>query len=240
MLTKCCICIDLRTATLILALFGTVTHLWNAFVMSAMDPNAMYHRNILPFVSFYSRVAGIACLAGFVGVLKNKVNFIRFFAIYCWFDLIVTVLFSIIFSVVAFSLRGPICDEIVKQPQEGAEPIDMDTCMDVYLKAAIGVVVVVCLGLLVNLHFCLAIHSYLLILRRNQRDAGQRTHTFVFPIAVPAYTLYHPQGYVVVPTFEEDAMNIETDDGFGLAEGASVQAPPAYEESVGKTGAIKL
>jgi len=234
MLTKCCICIDLRTATLILALFGTVTHLWNAFVLSAVDPRAMYYRDVLPFVSFYSWVTGIVCLAGFVGVLKNKVTFIRYFAIYCWFDLIVSVLFSIIFSVVAFSVRGPVCELIVKQPLEGAEPIDMSTCMDLYLTAAIGVVVVMCLSLLVNLHFCLAIHSYLLILRRAQRDAGHRTHTFVFPISVPAYTLYH-----VVPTFEVDAMNIET-DGFGLAEGVTVQDPPAYEESVGKTGAIKL
>lgn len=69
-----------RTATLVLAVLGAMSHLWSAFAMTGMldslenDTDGL--ASIYTGLTLYSYGTGILCLAGAVGVAKVSRNII--------------------------------------------------------------------------------------------------------------------------------------------------------------------
>jgi hypothetical protein len=60
---------DYRTATLILALLGTVSHFYSGLTLSTMSFEEFDSGTVFG-LTLYSYLSGWACLAGAVGVLK--------------------------------------------------------------------------------------------------------------------------------------------------------------------------
>lgn len=210
MLKNCCFCIDLRTATLILSICGTLSHFYGAFSMSTL-PN-VDSDPVMWVISSYSWIAGFACLAGLVGVMRNNLTYLRVFSFYYWADLALNFFFSVVFSVVAFTVGKDVCTEIVNAPEQ--EGLDMETCLEVYQATSIAVVLAMGVSLLLKLHYSLAIHAYYLTIKHHtQQYISLPENTYI-----PVFSF--PAAYAIVP--QSDRRPEESDDE---EEGS---LPPAY------------
>ncbi|CEG65705.1 hypothetical protein RMATCC62417_02433 [Rhizopus microsporus] len=159
MLSHCCFCINLKTATLLLAVLGTISHLYGALTLTALsdefedaDMGAVFG------LTAYSYLSGFACLAGAIGVIKNNVKHLKFFSIYYWADLVLHTFFSVASAVLLFSLDREICKEIVSEVKD--DELDMNTCESIYISSAWIVTLAMAINMLLKLHFAFAIHSY--------------------------------------------------------------------------------
>ncbi|KAI8331377.1 hypothetical protein BC941DRAFT_439000 [Chlamydoabsidia padenii] len=155
---NCCFCISLRTATLFLALLGTVTHFYSGLTLTTMsDAFQDFDRGTVFGLTIYSYLSGLACLAGAVGVFKNNVKKLRFFSIYYWTDLALHTGFAVASAAMLFTLHTDICKEIIQDDQVD---LDMETCEAVYIQSAWIITVAMAINMLLKLHFAFAIHSY--------------------------------------------------------------------------------
>ncbi|CAG8498292.1 10150_t:CDS:2 [Paraglomus brasilianum] len=154
MLGKCCFCIGLRPATLILATLGALANLVNAYHFSVFEGNYGFLYTVL---STYYLGASLACICGFQGVLKNKVKYVKIFAIYYWWQLLVAFTLSIMISVIVFYFEFDVCEKFIGQPD-----VDMtlEECLDFYFKSAAFLVISLAVGCLIELHFCMAVWAY--------------------------------------------------------------------------------
>ncbi|KAG2208489.1 hypothetical protein INT47_010185 [Mucor saturninus] len=186
MLNNCCFCINLRTATLVLAVLGAVTHLYGAMTLTALsdefdeaDTSAMFG------LTAYSYLSGFACLAGAIGVLKNNVKHLRFFSTFYWADLGLHTMFSIASAFMLFSLHTDICNEIVSEAKD--EEFDMSTCESVYISSAWIVTLAMAINMLLKLHFAFAIHSYTKAVQQKSQDEEFTGAVVVapYPVATP-------------------------------------------------------
>jgi len=189
MLSKCCFCIGLRPATLILSAIGIIANFTSAWQFS--DYNSTKYSSIYSFISTYHFGVSMICLFGFVGVLKNKINYIRIFAYYFWYKVILGFALSILFSVLAFHLDRDICEELIGQHEID---VDLETCMDLYVKTAAWMVVLLGLTCLVELHFCLAVWAYYQQLRAECLSGRPD----IYYSAVPAYVVSPPSYDVII------------------------------------------
>ncbi|CAG8465391.1 1974_t:CDS:2 [Funneliformis mosseae] len=96
---QCCFCIGLRTATLLLASLGALAYLSNAYHFSILAGQFGFFYTVL---STYYLGASFACLAGIAGVLKNNLKYVKIYAMFYWWQLMLGFTISIVFSVVAF------------------------------------------------------------------------------------------------------------------------------------------
>ncbi|KAI8575055.1 hypothetical protein K450DRAFT_263498 [Umbelopsis ramanniana AG] len=162
MLSKCCFCVDLRTATLLLAVLGAMSHLWSAFAMTGMVDSLENDEfsSMYTGLTLYSYATGLLCLVGAVGVAKNNIKKVRVFSIYYWVELVLNFILSTSFAFVAFSISQDVCDEVAHTDLGNGENMDMDECLNVYLDTASIATVALALNLLLKLHYALAIHSY--------------------------------------------------------------------------------
>jgi len=211
MLRKCCLCIDLRVGTLLLALFGTLSHFYNAFVASSLPPSGTDSDYFLTFFSTLSYLAGLASVAGFVGVIRRSPRLVKIFSAYAFAELALSFFFAIFVSLVAFSVREDVCEEVLSQPEMDPE-LDIGTCLRYYDGIATGVIIAIAIGLLLHLHFAMAIRAYYLTLRDDTVKPfglARRSSYFAYPVV-----------YTAVPTgvVDED-----------LEE--ALEGPPAYEET---------
>ncbi|KAG0744089.1 hypothetical protein G6F23_005505 [Rhizopus arrhizus] len=156
MLNNCCFCINLKSATLILAVLGTISHLYGALTLTALsdefddaDIGAVFG------LTAYSYLSGFACLAGAIG---NNAKQLKFFNIYYWADLALHTFFSVASAVLLFSLDKEICKEVVSEVKD--DELDMNTCESIYIQSAWIVTLAMAINMLLKLHFAFAIHSY--------------------------------------------------------------------------------
>jgi len=154
MLSKCCLCIGLRTATFILATLGALAYMSNAYRFSLLAEHFGFFYSVL---STYYIGATIACLAGLYGVIKNKVNYVKIYSIFYWWQLMLGFSVSIVFSIVAFYFDKDVCEKLIEQPDF---EMDMNQCMEWYIKAAATMVVFLGISCLIDLHFCMAVWAY--------------------------------------------------------------------------------
>ncbi|KAF1804457.1 hypothetical protein V8B55DRAFT_1500129 [Mucor lusitanicus] len=169
MLNNCCFCINLRTATLVLAVLGAVTHLYGAMTLTALsDEFDDADTGAVLGLTAYSYLSGFACLAGAVGVLKNNVKHLRFFNAYYWADLGLHTMFSVASALMLFSLHTDVCKEIVSEAKD--DEFDMNTCESVYIQGAWVVTIAMAINMLLKLHFAFAIHSYTKQVKQNKDD----------------------------------------------------------------------
>ncbi|CAO3658188.1 unnamed protein product [Rhizopus stolonifer] len=159
MLNNCCFCINLKTATLFLAVLGTISHFYGALTLTALsdefeeaDVGAIFG------LTAYSYLSGFACLAGAIGVLKNNIKHLKFFSVYYWADLGLHTFFSVASAVLLFSLDTEICKEIVSEVKD--DELDMNTCESIYIQSSWIVTLAMAINMLLKLHFAFAIHSY--------------------------------------------------------------------------------
>lgn len=214
MLTKCCLCIDLRLGTLFLASLGIASHFYNAVVASSLPPSGTDSDSFLTIYSTFSYIAGLASVAGVVGVLRRNPRLVKIFSTYTFLELALSFTFAILFSIFAFTVRQDVCNEILAQPEIDPE-IDMPTCLRYYDGIAIGVVVAIAVGLLIRLHFAMAIRAYYVTLRDDSVQyfslpSRNRFPYFSYPVVYTAL----PNGVVVDEDVEE-----------------ALEGPPAYEEA---------
>ncbi|RUS19787.1 hypothetical protein BC937DRAFT_86912 [Endogone sp. FLAS-F59071] len=221
MLKKCCLCIDLRWATLILAICGMLSHLYSALRLADIPDNE--NNWVMSGISMYLWGAALACLAGFVGVLSNNVVYLRFFVIYYWVDLALNFLFSVIFAVVVFSVGKNVCDEIVNGESVDTleqEKLDMQSCLSIYFATCTGVVLAMGFNLLLKvpfsprlftvfgnylLHYSLAIHAYYLTVRhQKQQHISLPENTYIAFLATSPYA--------AVPQSEAQVQPEDSDD----------------------------
>ncbi|KAI8335463.1 hypothetical protein BC941DRAFT_430398 [Chlamydoabsidia padenii] len=152
---NCCFCISLRTATLMLALLGTLTHFYSGLTLSTVSFED-YDSGVVFALTLYSYLSGWACLAGAMGVLKNNVKRLRLFNVYYWVDLVLHSFFAVGGAAMLFVLHTNICEELTLQDTE----LDMETCEAAYITSAWIVTIAMALNMLLKLHFAFAIHSY--------------------------------------------------------------------------------
>jgi len=187
MLNKCCLCIGLRPATLILAALGASSNLHNAWRLSGISSHE-YGALYSSMATYYLTIS-IVCLLGFIGVLKNKLKYVKVFAYYYWFQLVLGFILSIVFSVLAFYFDKDICQSLVERTEVD---MDLDQCMEWYVKTAAMMVVLLELTCLIELHFCLAVWAYYKKLRAEQ-SFESHIHNIYSP--VPAYVVIPPPSY---------------------------------------------
>jgi len=208
MLTKCCLCVSLRPATLILAALGTLWYLSNAYRLSVLPGNFGFAYSIM---SAYYLGASFACFAGFLGVLKHKIKFVKVFAIFYWWQLVMSFSMSIVFSIVAFHFDKDICEQLIESPDID---MDMEECMEWYIKTASMMVVYLGISCIIDLHFCLAVWAYYKRLNVEQQYSelpdGESGYT-VYYTPVPAYTVVSPPAYDSVPSAGDSKANNTTD-----------------------------
>jgi len=221
MLSNCCFCIDLRTATLILAVCGTISHFYSAFALN--DVPTIDNDLVVFAISTYSWIAGFACLAGFVGVLRNNLTYLRIFSLYYWADLAIHFFFSVVFAVVAFSVGKDVCSEVVDSPED---PVDIDTCLGIYLATSTAVVIAMGFSLFLKLHYSLAIHAYYLTLKHHTQKLMASPENTLIPV------FSYPTAYASVPQSEQAADSDDEEEGRSL--------PPAYSPAPGYPGIILL
>jgi len=110
MLSKCCYCIGLRAATLFLASLGTLAYLSNSYHLSILAGKFGFFYSVL---STYYLGATFACIAGITGVLKNNAKYVRIYAMFYWWQLMLGFTVSIVFSVVAFYFNKDVCEQLI-------------------------------------------------------------------------------------------------------------------------------
>ncbi|CAB4399180.1 unnamed protein product [Rhizophagus irregularis] len=200
MLSKCCFCIGLRTATLILASLGTLSYLSNAYHLSILAGNFGFFYSVL---STYYLAATFACIAGIAGVLKNNAKYVRIFATFYWWQLMLGFTVSIVFSVVAFYFNKDVCEQLIEEPD-----IDMDmrTCVNWYIKTVSTMVVMLAISCIIDLHFCMAVWAYYQRLKvEKQYGDIEGSSYIVYYTPVPAYTVVPPPAYDSVPSVDSKA-----------------------------------
>ncbi|KAI8047080.1 uncharacterized protein B0P05DRAFT_566958 [Gilbertella persicaria] len=180
MLNKCCFCINLRTATLALAILGTLTHLYGAMTLTALsDEFDDADTGAVLGLTAYSYLSGFACLAGAIGVLKNNLKQLRFFTAYYWADLGLHTIFSVASAVLLFSLHTEICQEIVSEAKD--DELDMNTCEMLYIRSSWFVTIAMAINMLMKLHFAFAVHSYTKQVKQQQQQFEDDEATVVVP-----------------------------------------------------------
>ncbi|OZJ04386.1 hypothetical protein BZG36_02407 [Bifiguratus adelaidae] len=212
MLSACCFCIDLRVATLILAMLGVFSNLCN-YVSAANYTST--HALVPTAIAFYSLFSAAACFMGLLGVKSRNVKFLSVFSVYQWFDLSLQFFFAILFSVVAFAVKQDVCDEILsdeeyKESFSELMGTDMNNeeCSEMYIATASAIVIGLGISILLKLHYALAVYSYFLKVR-----SEQESETTVPRPVIAAYVPFFMKANGYQPVATEDA-------------------PPAYEGSV--------
>ncbi|RIB22853.1 hypothetical protein C2G38_2293622 [Gigaspora rosea] len=202
MLTKCCFCIGLRAATLILATLGAVSYMTNAYHFSLLAGQFGFFYSAL---STYYIGATFACIAGIIGVIKNKINYVKIYSIFYWWQLLLGFTLSIVFSIVAFYFDKDICEKLIEQPDVD---MDMDTCMDWYIKTASTMVVCLGISCLIDLHFCMAVWAYYQRLKVEQQyDTLSDPGYVIYYTSVPAYASSQPPAYESVPQVDSKGVS---------------------------------
>jgi hypothetical protein len=223
MLLKCCLCIDLRVGTLLLAVLGAVSHFYNAFVTSSLPPSGTESDYFMTVFSTMSYVAALASVAGFVGVVRRNPRLVKVFSAYAFAELALSFFLAVFVSLVLFSVREDVCQEALSQPEMDGE-LDFGTCLRYYDGIATGAIIGIAIGLLLRRHFAMAIRAYYLTLREDTvKTFGLRCRASYFA---------YPVVYTAVPAGVVDEDSEET-----------LERPPAYEEAskVGlSAGDIKL
>ncbi|KAI9478507.1 MAG: hypothetical protein EXX96DRAFT_571179 [Benjaminiella poitrasii] len=186
MLKNCCFCINLRTATLVLALMGTMTHLYGAMTLTALsDEFEEADTSTLLGLTVYSYLSGFACLAGAIGVLKKNLKHLCLFNTYYWVDLALHTIFSIASAYLLFSLHTDLCKEIVSEAQD--DEFDLATCEYVYIRGAWLVTIAMAINMLLKLHFAFAIHSYMKQVKKETEEDEEATRVVVVDKPVIVY-----------------------------------------------------
>ncbi|KAI9263109.1 hypothetical protein BDA99DRAFT_509333 [Phascolomyces articulosus] len=186
---KCCFCINLRTATLFLAILGTITHLYGALILTAMSDEFEDGDSGTVFgLTMYSYLSGFACLAGAIGVIKHNAKHLRLFSAFYWVDLALHMVFSVASAFLFFSMHSEVCEQIVHEAPKD-EPIDMETCEQAYIGSAWVITLAMAINLLLKLHYAFAIHSYMLQVKQEQDQeeslVQQEAIVVGYPVAAP-------------------------------------------------------
>uniref|UniRef100_A0A1D1YLN1 Zinc transporter 5 n=1 Tax=Anthurium amnicola TaxID=1678845 RepID=A0A1D1YLN1_9ARAE len=206
MLSKCCFCIGLRAATLILASLGTLAYMSNAYHLSILAGKFGFFYSAL---STYYLAATFACAAGIVGVFKNNAKYVRIYAMFYWWQLMLGFTVSIAFSVVAFYFNKDVCEQLIEEPDVD---MDMESCVNWYIKTVSTMVVMLAISCIIDLHFCMAVWAYYqrLKVEKQYGDIGGSSY-IVYYTPVPAYTVVPPPAYDSVPSVDsKTASNIQT------------------------------
>ncbi|ORY93757.1 hypothetical protein BCR43DRAFT_477134 [Syncephalastrum racemosum] len=186
MTKNCCFCINLRTATLFLAVLGTVTHLYSAVVLTALaDEFEDADFGTVFGLTMYSYSSGFICLAGAMGVIKHNAKYLSYFSAFYWADLALHTVFSVASTFLLFSMHTGVCKEIIRQAEED---LDLETCEAAYIGSAWVVTAAMAINMLLKLHFAFAIRAYMLQVRREEE---QEPDTLV----VPVYEAQQPPAY---------------------------------------------
>ncbi|GAA5798905.1 hypothetical protein HPULCUR_004312 [Helicostylum pulchrum] len=186
MLKNCCFCINLRTATLVLAALGAVTNLYSAMTLTVLfDEIDEAATTAMLGITAYSYLSGFACLAGIFGVLKNNVKQLSLFSRFYWVDLGLHTMFSIASAVMLFSLRTEVCNQVVSEAKD--EEFDMDLCESVYIASAWFVTLAMAINMLLKLHFAFAIHAY----TNSAKQAEQEEESMDQVLVVAPYPIAH-------------------------------------------------
>ncbi|KAL1916599.1 uncharacterized protein VTP21DRAFT_5790 [Calcarisporiella thermophila] len=196
----CCFCFDLRTGVLVLSLFGTITQFWNAIALSALPARPQYAAILSAFIA-YSWMAGLACLAGFAGVVKNNFNYIRAYSIFYIMDVIVGFALAIGLSTAAFAYKSSVCDWLIHRPDLDLE-ISLNECLAWYTKTAVIVISLFGIFMLVRLHFLMAVWGYYRTLLRTRSY-------LVMESSVPAYA---PVPVEAPPAYENVMTDVDKDE----------------------------
>ncbi|KAB5595548.1 hypothetical protein CTheo_1009 [Ceratobasidium theobromae] len=179
----CCFTSSRRTATLVLAGLGAVgnayaaTHLialwWTMQTESESEWEGSADiwtldvaRILGALICTYMTIASVACAAGFYGTLKRLPAHVRVFRDYSIADLIFVTLSTLMFAFACVqpTLRGAVCEELLRQPELMRSLIDagltIENC-DVYFeRGVIGVVGIMSVLLICRMQFTLLVTDY--------------------------------------------------------------------------------
>jgi len=165
---KCCFCVDLKSASLLLASLGTFSHLYNAVLLFTMprahhgpDPRDDFeplYETPYKLMALYYLGASIICLMAVRGVIRSDHRQLRLFALLTWFEFGCSVALTAIFALMAFSIDvDSACRGLTDRPD-----VDMDVkeCTSMYVSMASWASMFMTVGLFIKLHYCLVVQSY--------------------------------------------------------------------------------
>ncbi|CAG8570175.1 3764_t:CDS:2 [Ambispora leptoticha] len=173
MLTKCCLCIDLKNGTRTLALLGAIQNFFQILRVVFLTKEKF---NVGYFILTVYLLANFAlCTIGFIGTLKNKLNYVKIFAYYYWIYFFLELLFSIVYSAAVLQLERDLCQKL---PTE-----DREECMRSYIGSIWATVFAFGIVSLIQLHFCLAVWAYYQNLRSEYDSVDTHDSERVIPPA---------------------------------------------------------
>ncbi|CAI2166809.1 9873_t:CDS:2 [Funneliformis geosporum] len=183
--------------------YPPLSYLLNAYQFSILSGQFGFFYTIL---STYYLGATFACLAGITGVLKNNIKYVKIYAMFYWWQLMLGFTISIVFSVVAFYFDKDVCSELIEQPEVD---MDMESCMEWYIKTAASMVVMLAISCIIDLHFCMAVWAYYQRLKVERQYGDIRDSSYiVYYTPIPAYTVVPPPAYDSVPVDSKSSSNI--------------------------------
>ncbi|TPX64640.1 hypothetical protein SpCBS45565_g05733 [Spizellomyces sp. 'palustris'] len=173
-LRNCCCCINLRTGFIIIATILLLTDLIspNAFLPESSTLSAALNPPLSnPLRLFDLIMVGL----GLYGAIKNRIAYVKVFAIYMWISVALS-LFVFIVSAVALTANIPQSEEFCRKHNNGN---NMDC--DLLVKIALAAYTIVGgLFFAVSIYFGLCIWSYYQDLRDHPEKYGATVVAFVY------------------------------------------------------------
>ncbi|TFK46892.1 hypothetical protein OE88DRAFT_1738947 [Heliocybe sulcata] len=137
-------------------------------------------------LSIYFMASAVSSLIGFVGVLKHRPSYVRFYRDYSIADFSVCTFFTLFATFESFrtSVRAGVCEELSRQPELLRDMIDLglslENCELWFERASIGLIGIMAVMLIVRLHFLVAVLTYYCSLTRH---SGLPIYTSMRPIS---------------------------------------------------------
>ncbi|GES97264.1 hypothetical protein GLOIN_2v1665395 [Rhizophagus clarus] len=155
MVDSCCLCVDLKNGTFMLAFISFILYFVAGFL--SRDYVALF---------VYFIVVGIFCLIGFMGVTKGDASFVKLFAIVYWLTVVVSFVLTVLIGVALFTAN-------VLNPKDWCKTSEeLETCITFVVTAKFLVVILSGAKNLLELHYGFVIQSYCNSLGDDQKNRG--------------------------------------------------------------------
>jgi len=139
-------------------------------------------------LSVYFMCSALASFVGFVGILKHRPSYVRFYRDYSIADFSCCTFFTLFATYESFrtSVRAGVCEELSRQPELLRDVVDLglslENCEVWFERASIAFIGIMGIMLIVRLHFLVAVLTYYYSLTK-YAQGGLPIYTSMRPIS---------------------------------------------------------
>ncbi|KAI9298198.1 hypothetical protein K502DRAFT_339626 [Neoconidiobolus thromboides FSU 785] len=157
---NCCLFINLRVATLILAFIQTISFAFQSYLFFQLD-NQLINQAFAFGCLFLSLVGSY----GLYGVFTKNIAYVRTFAVYYWYEFIGSMIGYVFYAVAAILYKEDYCGLLSDTDDEFV------FCHDNYLTVYTFTLVLMGVMTLLRVHYCFSIWAYFRQLQTEQAAA---------------------------------------------------------------------